>query len=431
VWWRVRIVYIHQYFKTRAMAGGTRSLEQAKRLVADGHEVHVITADSSGPHRSLSWHTTVEEGIHVHWLPVPYSNSMAFSARLRAFLRFAALSTVRATRIGGDVVFATSTPLTVAIPGIIASRLRRSRFVFEVRDLWPELPIEMGALRNRLAVRLAFALARAAYHDADHVVALSPGMAAGVAAHGYPSDRISVVPNASDLDLFADADQAGARFRAEHAWLGHRPLVVYLGTFGQINGVSYLARVAAKAARIDPDVRFLCVGSGAEVEQVRRLATELGVLDRNLFILPAAPKSEMPAILGAATIATSLFIPVKGMEANSANKFFDALAAARPVAINYGGWQAELLHQSFAGIVLDPYDIASAAKQLTAQVRDETWLEQARLGARALACTNFSRDLLFQKLRSAVTGELTTFEPLEAEQSRPRPTAAASELQRR
>jgi glycosyltransferase involved in cell wall biosynthesis len=400
----VRITYIHQYFTTRSMSGGTRSYEQARRLVERGHDVQVITTTTTAAASSLSWRTTLEDGIRVHWLPVPYSNKMSYGRRIWAFLQFAVLSSIKATQLGGDVIFATSTPLTVAVPGIIAARLRRARFVFEIRDLWPELPVEVGALRNPIAIRFAFALARAAYRNADHVIALSQGMADGIASHGYPVERISVVPNASDLDLFATANQDAQHFRGANPWLEKRPLVVYVGTFGLVNGVSYLVRLAAEMANIDPEVRFLLVGDGAERTKVHDLADELSVLDRNLMILPEVPKAQVPGILGAATFATSVFLPFPGMAANSANKFFDALAASRPIAINYKGWQAEVLREADAGVVLDPVDVASAAKLLATRIRDEAWLEQARHASRQLAATRFSRDLLFETFLTAVLG---------------------------
>ncbi|HEX2810990.1 MAG TPA: glycosyltransferase family 4 protein, partial [Kineosporiaceae bacterium] len=230
----MRIVYIHQYYVTPQMPGGTRSYEITKRLAAAGHEVHVITTDYRAARSSFTWQATHEHGVHVHWLRVPYSNVMSYRRRLWAFVHFALGSTALAVRLDPDVVLATSTPLTVAFPGVIASRLRRARFVFEVRDLWPELPIEIGALRNPLARRLAFALARTAYRNASNVIALSPGMAAGVAAHGFPPERISVIPNGCDTDLFAVSPAQVQRLRDQYPWLGSRPLVLYAGTFGVV-----------------------------------------------------------------------------------------------------------------------------------------------------------------------------------------------------
>ena len=241
----MRIVYIYQYYCNPQMAGGMRAYEHARRLVAHGHTVHVITADITPGRRSLGWRRTLEEGVHVHWFSVPYSNNMSYARRIRAFAEFMVLAAAKATRLNADLVFATSTPLTVAVPGVIAARLRRVPFVFEVRDLWPEVPIEMGALRHPAARRLAGALASFAYRNAAEVIALSPGMAAGVAAR-RPGTRTTVVPNAADLELFDVAPDAVRRFRAEHRWLGDRPLIVYTGALGAVNGVDYLVRAARR-----------------------------------------------------------------------------------------------------------------------------------------------------------------------------------------
>src|SRR6185295_8166233 len=117
----MRVIYLHQYFNTPDMAGGTRSYEMARRLVAAGHEVHMVTTWRE-PTDKTGWFVTSEAGITVHWLPVPYSNYLSYARRIRAFLRFAWASSRKAAALPGDVVFATSTPLTVAVPGIYASR---------------------------------------------------------------------------------------------------------------------------------------------------------------------------------------------------------------------------------------------------------------------------------------------------------------------
>lgn len=399
----MRVVYLHQYFVTPAIPGGTRSYEFATRLARAGHEVHVITTDTWAARSSLRWRTTVEDGVTVHWMPVPYRNAMSYPRRLWSFLHFAVGSVTRAVAVKPDVVLATSTPLTVVVPGVIASRLRRTRFVFEVRDLWPELPIEVGALRNPVARRLAFALARWAYRHAADVIALSPGMADGVAAHGVPRERITVVPNGCDLDVFTVDPAEAARFRNAHAWLGSRPMVLYAGTFGVVNGVDYLVRLAAAMKDTDPDVRFLLVGDGRTFEDVRMLAEELGVLDRTLFLMTGVPKAQMPAIVAASTVSTSVFLPLPGLRHNSSNKFFDGLAAGRPVAVNYRGWHADLLRENGAGIVLDE-DPQAAAAELRKALADPDQLERAGHAARALAEDQFDRDLLFERFLATVTG---------------------------
>ncbi|GAA4587652.1 hypothetical protein GCM10023107_06670 [Actinoplanes octamycinicus] len=156
----MRITYIHQYFKTPGMAGGTRSYELARRLVARGHEVHMITGAPDGVRAGIS----TEAGIVVHWLPVPYRNAMSYRRRIWAFLGFVGRSAVVAGRLRHDLVFVTSTPLTVAIPGVYAALRRRVPMVLEVRDVWPELPIALGALRSPVSRWAARRLEAWAYH---------------------------------------------------------------------------------------------------------------------------------------------------------------------------------------------------------------------------------------------------------------------------
>jgi glycosyltransferase involved in cell wall biosynthesis len=124
---------------------------------------------------------------------------------------------------------------------------------------------------------------------------------------------------------------------------------------------------------------------------------------------PSVPKADLPVILAAATMSTSFVRPVRALWDNSANKFFDALAASRPIAVNYGGWQADLLRETGAGLVLDPHDADKAGVQLAEAVRDDQWLARARAAAHRLAVERFSRDLLFDRFadvltRAALTG---------------------------
>ena len=267
------MVYLHQYFNTPAMQGGTRSYEMARRLVAAGHEVHMVTSDRE---RSGAPYQTDEAGINVTWIPVAYSNTMGALSRIRAFADFAWKSSRIAAKIDGDIVFATSTPLTIAIPGVYASKRRKIPMVFEVRDLWPEMPIAMSVLRDPVSKFLARKLERFAYRNSAHIVALSPGMKEGVVKQGYPESRVSVIPNGCDTEEF-DVDPArGLAFRAQYDWLQDRPLVVYVGTIGAVNGVSYLADLA----RQKPQSSILT--SGFWLWEMARKNTKFALTPRNL-----------------------------------------------------------------------------------------------------------------------------------------------------
>lgn len=402
------ILYLHQYFKTPKDSGGTRSYEMARRFVKAGHRVIMITSDTDA-NEGEDWYQEEIEGIEVHWLPIPYNNKMSYTDRIKAFFKFALKAGKKAASFNADVIFATSTPLTIAIPAIKAKKKLKIPMVFEVRDLWPELPIAMGALKNPVLRRAAKWLESYAYKNSEHIVALSPGMKEGVIENGYPSDKVSVIPNSCDINMFSISDDLGSEFRQQNDWLGNRPLIVYAGTLGHINGVGYLVNVAEKMKAINSNVRFVIVGDGVEYDKVKSLAIDKGVFENNLYMLGNIPKKDMPNVLNAADLATSLFIDLEPMWVNSANKFFDALASGTPIAINYKGWQVDVLNQSGAGIVLHPKDFEQAAKDLLLLLNDRRKLKEMGENAKKLAIEKFNRDKLAKELldvlEKAVDGE--------------------------
>ena len=382
------------------MQGGTRSYELARRLVGYGHQVSIVTSWRE-PRDEKSWFVTEEGGIDVHWLPVEYGNEMSFAKRLQAFTRFAVGASRRAASLDSDVVFATSTPLTIALPGVYAARRQKCPMVFEVRDLWPEMPIAIGALNNPLLIAAARKLERFAYRNSDYIVALSPGMAEGVIDTGYDSDRVVTIPNGCDLDQFDFDNGDDISFRAQRPELGDGPIVLYAGALGKVNGVDYMVRLAVATHSMDASVRFVVLGAGSELRAVEALAADRGVLGKNFFLYPQVPKAEIGSAFAAASVVTSWILDLPAAEKNSANKFFDGLAAGRPVCLNHGGWQADLLEEYGAGFVL-PRDHSEAAKILMSKLLDESALQVSGLAARRLAETKFSRDMLAAKLEETL-----------------------------
>ena len=403
----MKIIYLHQYFLTPSMAGGTRSYEMARRLVRAGHQVHMVTTDQRSSGNAPDWRESNEAGILVHWANVPYSNHMNVAQRLAAFAVFAMKATAMAARLDADVLFATSTPLTIAIPALLTSAWKRIPFVFEVRDMWPDVPIAMGVIRNPLVTRLARWLEKLTYRRAAHVVALAPGMREDIIAKGIAAEKVSVIPNGCDLDVFS-APPGHASPREEFAWLGKRKLVLFAGTIGLVNGVDYLVRLARGVSVVDPEVRFAVIGAGRERDAVRALAQREGVLNQNFFMLDAVPKTELARWLHAADLIVALFTGPRVIWKDAVqNKFFDALAAGKPIANNFDGWQSRIAADAGIGLILDPQDIEQAAQQLVAALHDESWLSSVPDKARALAEGPFNRDTLALQLQDVLAKAAT------------------------
>jgi Glycosyl transferase 4-like domain len=383
----MRITYLHQHFCTPGQAGGTRSYEFAKRLAADGHQVTMI----SGGEETKNFEVA---GFSVKQVEARYSNSMSFSRRAVAFIDFMVKATATSLTTPTDIVFATSTPLTVAVPGLVTSLLRRKPLVFEVRDLWPSVPARLGILRSRPLLWLAQLLERAVYRRSRTIIALSPGMRDGV-LQTAPLADVRVIPNASDIELFsATADERRA-VRERLGWSG-RPVVIYAGSFG----ITYRIPWVVHLASLCPDIIFQIIGSGAASYDAERLAISYGLNPAE--ILPGElPKTEVAKRVGAADIVLSSLDDHPALQANSLNKVFDALAAGRPVAFNHGGWLTDLLVTRGAGWRLSD-DPGAAAGELRSILLEGDSVLAASEAAAELARDQFDRDALYLDFRKAL-----------------------------
>jgi glycosyltransferase involved in cell wall biosynthesis len=393
----MRILYLHQYFNNNRMAGSTRSFEMARRMALKGHRVTILTSDKTSPN-SGEWSVTQEEGLEVHWLSNKYSNHMEYNERIRSFLRFAFYTAFRGVKLKADVVFASSTPLTIAIPGVLISRWLKVPMVFEVRDLWPEMPIALGALRNPISQVLGRSLEKWAYRNAASIVALSPQMKNGIAAKGYPRKNIAVIPNGSDMRYFSEVEAADPNIIECIPDTNEAPLLLYAGTFGKVNGLEYLVYTADELAKINSSVKILLVGDGSERAQIIQLAEKLGVLNINLFVQSSFEKRVMPALFAASSMSANIVIDVPEATANSANKFFDTLAAGRPVLLNHGGWMEQIVNYYGCGLALPDTPVSEVAALLDRHLHDQEWLDRAGNAAREIGLRYFCRDKLANQL---------------------------------
>jgi glycosyltransferase involved in cell wall biosynthesis len=263
--------------------------------------------------------------------------------------------------------------------------------------------IGLGAIRNPVLKFLSLRFERFTYRNSAHIIALSGGMRNIITATGYPAQNVTVIPNASDIERFDIPVTEGRTFRKQFEWLQDRKLVLYAGTIGKANGVDYLVRVAQEMLKLDESVRFLVIGKGGDEENVRLLARETGTLNRNFFMLPPLSKQGIPAAFSAADVSLVLLRDVKELWTNSSNKFFDGLAAGKPVVVNNVGWQSELLAETGAGFDLDPRDYAAAAHTLHRFLQDDDWLSCAGERARDLAKTQFDRNELADRMERVLT----------------------------
>jgi glycosyltransferase involved in cell wall biosynthesis len=398
----MHILYLHQYFITRNGSGGTRSYEFARYLIEQGHQVTMVTAaDPAFPWNGGLMRKRMQDGIIVVELKAGSADyqggtAVAYSRRILTFAQFALASAMAVLRLPHpDVVFATSTPLTIGLPGILASKYHGVPMVFEVRDLWPEAPIQMGALRHPAAVLLARWIERSIYRRAAHIVALSPGMRDGVLDAGVPAERVSVIPNAADLDLFSP-DLDGTAFR-ERLGLQGKFVCTYFGTMGEANDLSQVVEAARILhERQERDIVFVLYGKGRRRPFLEAFCRKHNLT--NVMFCDPIPKQAVAHLLAAADVSMTIFRNVPALYACSPNKLFDTFAAGRAAIVNTPMWLRELVEDNACGVYVRPDDALDLADQIT-YLRDHPDLVQTYgRNARRLAERSFDRRKLAAQL---------------------------------
>lgn len=395
----MHVLYFHQYFSTRSGSTGTRSYEMAQKLIERGHTVTIVCASYGAANTGLSTpfirgrREGIVDGIKVIELELPISNRDNLLKRTWTFLKYSLRSSWIALFTKCDLVFATSTPLTAAIPGLTASWLRWRPFVFEVRDLWPELPKAMGVIKNPIILLLMGILEKSAYRSANRCIGLAPGIVDGIAKH-ISRDRIELIPNGCDLELFDP--NVVTPWRPDE--LSSEDFVaVFAGTHGVANGLDAVldaAKVLKEKGR--KNIKLVLVGDGKNKDALVKRAMKEGL--SNVVFLNSVPKDLMPGLLRGANVGMQILANVPAFYyGTSPNKFFDYLSVGLPVLNNYPGWVADMIIENDCGVAVPPKDPVSFADALCGLADHRDQVEKMGLTARSLAVREFDRNRLSDK----------------------------------
>jgi glycosyltransferase involved in cell wall biosynthesis len=399
----LRILYLHQHYSSPAGSTATRSHGLAQALAARGHAVTLACGRYDGAESGLDgpFRRGRREGragsIRVVEFDIACSNAMGLPARAVAFLRYAAAATRLALTRRFDLIVASSTPLTVALPALAARALRDTPFVFEIRDPWPELPRAMGGVPGPLLGAMD-RLATAACGRAAAVVALSDGMAATAVARGAEPERVHVLPNGCDLDLFGPHI---APWRPEQAG-SQECVALYAGAHGRANGLGVLLDAAAiLRAQGEARLRLVLVGDGSEKPALVARARQEG-LDNVTFLDPM-PRAAIGALHAGSQIALHLLANVPAFaEWTSPNKLMDGLAAGRPVVTNQPGRTARIVESGPSGIAVQPGDPAALAAALRRLATNAALRAAMGEAARRQAVARWDRRLLATRFCAVV-----------------------------
>lgn len=389
----MKILYIHQYFRTPEQGGAVRSYHLAKGLIDAGHTVELITG-YAGKTYDQQW----IDGIKVHFLPVAYDQKFSFWKRIWAFWTFVHQSKKLIQKISRpDLLFITSTPLSTGWIGLWAKRKLALPYIFEVRDLWPEAPIQVGAIRNPILINYLKKLEKRIYAQSMKLVALSPGIAAHLKK--IASDKeVDLIPNFADLETFFPKEK-------NHALLNQLRLnsgitIAYTGALGQVNAVDELVELAFLAQNRGKSWNFLIMGEGSEKSALIEKSRKLNL--KNIHFLPFGPKQQVNEVLNLADWAWISFAHFPVLKTNSPNKFFDALAAGKPILVNHKGWVHELVKTHQIGISFLPGKWEGAFAKLENLEKESEKLLEIGKRSRLLAEQVFSKDQAVARLLEVI-----------------------------
>lgn len=392
----MKILYFYQYFSTSKGSWGTRVYEFAKNWVAQGHDVTVVSAVYAKSDLKVNrlLETQYHEGIRVKVINVLIDNKRPIPQRIAAFLKYTFFSSWYALTLPADVVIASSGPITVGIPGLIARYFRGRKLIFEVRDLWPSGAVELGIIRNPLLVRLAFWFEKRCYAAARHIVTLSQGMADDIRGR-YGYNKQTTVTNAANIPLFATRVDKATPFTG-------KKYAIYTGNIGEVNNSRWLLDAARELKRRGrEDIVILLVGEGQWRETLEEEARNENIT--NFVRLGLMSKADLVPYVQQSMVS---LVPLKGtpvLDTSSPNKFFESLAAGVPVVQNTNGWMKAFLEEYRVGFTVPPDDAVGLADLLIRLSEDGATLQEMGRRGQELAKQLFDKDVLSAKMLKVLT----------------------------
>lgn len=386
----MNILYFYQYFSTSEGSWGTRVYEFAKRWTEQGHQVTVISSiySKSDLRSTTLVSDQLIEGIHVKVINVVIDNRQSVLKRIGTFVQYAVISSWYALTLKADVVIASSGPITVGIPGLVA-RLRGRKLAFEARDLWPEGAVKMGLIKNSMVIKLLYAFESLCYKSSHTIIGLSPGIQQNIQAR-FPACRVESVTNAANLDLFSNPLSPPPKLEAGS-------YAIYFGNIGETNHSGYLLDAAAillNQGRMD--IQMVFIGEGQSKKELTERVAKEGLT--NVLFLNLMPKSALVSYVQHALVSVVPFKPIPVFDTMSPNKLFESMAAGVPVIQTTQGWIKDLIDAYQVGFTVNGHDPKALAGKLMFLKDNPHLAQEMGKRARQVAENFFDKDYLADKM---------------------------------
>lgn len=425
----MRIAFLTHYFPPEGNAPASRVHAMAKHWVRGGHAVDVITCAPNVPagivydgYENRLFQRETVDGIEVTRVWTYLAANAGFAKRIANYLSFLVSAVPAAlVRERPDVVVATSPQPFCGWAGAVVATLRRVPFVLEIRDIWPESIVAVGAMKRSLGIRLLRRLAAALYRRADRIVTVGEGYRQELVRAGVPAEKIDIVPNGVDSEVFSP--QPAPPETRERWALGDAFVCSYVGTVGMASGLDVVLHCARLLREHSSNVRFLIVGDGAERARLEAEARR-DRLDAITFT-GRLEKSEIPGILAASDCCLVHLRAQPLFETVLPSKMFEAAAMAKPTILGVRGEAKRLLADLDGGIAIEP----ESAEQLRDALRQlsENPTAAASMGRNAhrRASERFSRKRLAEEYLGALAALVQSSRVERAQPTRVSPSESA------
>jgi len=413
----MRILYLSQYFPPEVGATQTRAYEMARGLVRAGHHVTMIVEVPNHPggvippeYQGKLWQRDELDGIEVIRVWVKASPVKNFRNRMAFYISYMLMATIAGLFLARgkyDALYATSPPLFVGGAALAISYLRRIPLFFEVRDLWPESAVALGELTNRRAIAGAARLEEACYHRAQKIVVVTHGIRHRLQERGYPPDKLVIIPNGANTDLFSHQPEAGRTLRNSLGLTGK-----FVALYAGIHGIAQRLETVIEAAQqlaAESDIHFLFVGEGPVKPHIMALAEKNNL--PNVTFHAAVAREDMPAFLSAADVA---LVPLKRLELFQGalpSKMFDAWACECPTLITVDGEARAALQRAQAGLFAPPENPAALAEALLHLKHHRPDLARMGKNGRLAVEAHYSRQAQARQLTKILADSLSPSPP--------------------
>lgn len=396
----VHILFLTHYFPPEVNAPASRTFENAKRWVAAGHKVTVLTCAPNHPrgilypgykNRLFQWETL--KGIRILRVFTYLGPNAGFRKRAFNYLSYMLSAAVFCPLVQDiDIVVSTSPQFFCGMAGLWVGLLKRKPWVLEIRDLWPESITAVGQTINPILIRLLEGLETFLYRSADHIISVTHSFKRHIAKRGIPAEKISVLTNGVDLEHFQPVNKKDlVRRECGNAELADKFVVSYIGTHGMAHGLETVL-IAAEILRPYRNILFLLIGDGAEREGLLKKRNEAGL--ENVLMLPQQPKEKMPEFLALSDACMVLLKRRDLFRTVIPSKIFEIMGMERPVILGVEGESKKIVEEAGCGICVEPENAEQLADAVLRLSKDSDLAAGMGRNGRRRVIASYNRETL-------------------------------------